>query len=275
MTRRRAIAGALLTSLLSAAATVRPAAAQPAAPSPFSRIGLDQKVGEQVPANLPFRDEQGRTVRLGSYFGQRPVLMALVYYNCPMLCTLTLNGLTRSLKGVTFDAGRDFQLVIVSIDPRETPAIAARSRLDALARYSRPGADAGFHFLTGSAASIAQLTKAIGFRYYYDETVRQYAHAAGLMVLTPDGRLSRYFYGIEFPSRSLRLALYEAADRKIGSVMDQVLLYCFHYDPVQGRYSAVTLNIVRLGGVLTLLGLGVMIVLFRRHDHRPKPLGNA
>jgi protein SCO1/2 len=248
--------------------------AQPASPSPFSRIGFDQRVGQAVPLELTFHDEQGKTVRLGDYFGKRPVVLALVYYNCPMLCTLTVNGLIRGLKSVTFDAGRDYQVVLVSIDPRETPAVAARAREDALHRYARPGADAGWHFLTGSEPQIAALARAVGFRYYYDDAARQYAHAAGIMVATPDGRLSHYFYGIEFPPRTLRLGLVDAADRKIGNVMDQVLLYCFHYDPVQGRYSATTLNVVRLGGALTVVGLALMIVFLRRPEHRgPKPLG--
>jgi protein SCO1/2 len=268
---RRIMALGLTAALIAAAV-----AAQPAAPSPFSRIGLDQRVGQSVPLDLPFRDEKGHVVRLGDYFGKRPVVLSLVYYNCPMLCTLTVNGLTRGLKGVTFDAGNDYQVVLVSIDPKETPAIAAKAREDALHRYARPGADAGWHFLTGTEQSIAVLARSVGFRYYYDEVSHQYAHAAGIMLLTPDGRLSRYLYGIEFPPRSLRLGLVEATDRKIGSVMDQVLLYCFHYDPVQGRYSATTLNIVRAGGALTVLGLAVMIVLMRRPAHRgPKPLGTT
>jgi protein SCO1/2 len=269
---RPLIAGLLAIGVLASVA----AAAQPAAPSPFSRIGFDQRVGAQVPLDLTFRDEQGHPVRLQEFFGRRPVVLSLVYYSCPMLCPLTLNGLNRSVKGLSFDVGSDFQVVVVSIDPKETPAQAGRVRAEALTRYGRRGLESGWHFLTGDADQIARLAKVVGFRYYYDEDSHQYAHASGVIVLTPDGKVSRYFYGIEFPSRSLRLGLFEAADRKIGTVMDQVLLYCFHYDPVQGRYSAATLNLVRAGGVLTVLGLGLMIGLLRRPErHGPKPLGTA
>jgi protein SCO1/2 len=274
---RRAVALLVLLPALALAAIVagpRAAAAQPGAPSPFTRMGFDQKVGDQVPGDLAFRDESGRQVRLGDYFGRRParpVILALVYYNCPMLCTMTMGGLTRGLKGLSFDVGRELDVVVVSFDPHETPAMAAKARRDTLERYGSRGTPEGWHFLTGNAASIERLTRAVGFRYFYDAGIRQFAHPAGIVVLTPEGRLARYFYGIEFPSRSLRLALVEAADDKIGSVVDQVLLYCFHYDPVQGKYSAVTLNIVRLGALLTVAGLGVMIALLRRHDRLPKP----
>jgi|HubBroStandDraft_3_1064219.scaffolds.fasta_scaffold02369_7 protein SCO1/2 len=271
----------VLLAALSAGAAV-PAAAQPGALSPFQRMGFDQLVGRQVPGDLTFRDETGRQVRLGDYFGRRParpLVLALVYYNCPMLCTLTLAGLSRGLKGLSFDVGRDFDVVVVSFDPRETPAMAAKARREALERYGRRGTPEGWHFLTGQQGSIERLTRAVGFRYFYDPAIGQYAHPAGIVVLTPGGRLARYFFGIEFPSRSLRLALVEAADGRIGSVVDQVLLYCFHYDPVQGKYSAVTLNIVRLGAIVTVLALGVLILLLRRHDHHlkqgPTPLGTA
>jgi protein SCO1/2 len=264
----------LALAVLAALGSVGAAAAQPGAPSPFTRIGFDQLVGAQVPGELAFRDESGRQVRLGDYFNRRParpLVLALVYYNCPMLCPLTLNGLTRGLKGLSFDAGREFDVVVVSFDPRETPAMAAKARRETLERYGPRGTAEGWHFLTGPAGSVQGLTRALGFRYFYDPEIKQFAHPAGIVVLTPEGKLARYFYGIEFPSRSLRLSLVEAADDKIGSVVDQVLLYCFHYDPVQGKYSAVTLNIVRLGAILTVLGLGAMIALLRRHDPHPKP----
>jgi protein SCO1 len=256
-----------------------PAAAQGlqnGAPSPFQRLGFDQRVGQKVPAGLAFRDETGRAVRIGDYFGKRPVVLSLVYLRCPMLCPLTLNGLTRSLKGMSFDAGREFEVVVVSFDPRETPAMAAVAKRQAMAGYGRPETAAGWHFLTGGEAAIRQLTAAVGFRYFYDPRVQQYAHAAGIVVLTPQGAASRYLYGIEFPPRNVRLGLVEAANNRIGSPVDQVLLYCFHYDPVQGKYSAVTLNIVRLSAILSVVGLGLMIVLLSRREHRgPNPLGTA
>jgi len=245
-------------------------------PSPFQRLGFDQKVGQRVPADLAFRDETGRTVRIGDYFGKRPVVLSLVYYGCPMLCPLTLSGLTRSLKSLSFDAGREFEVVVVSFDPRETPGMAAAAKLRALHDYGRPETAEGWHFLTGGAEPIRRLTQAVGFRYFYDAQVKQFAHAAGIVLLTPQGAASRYLYGIDFPVRNVRLGLVEAADNRIGSPVDQVLLYCFHYDPVQGRYSAATLNIVRLCAILCVVGLGTMIALLLRREHQgPNPLGTA
>jgi protein SCO1 len=245
-------------------------------PSPFQRLGFDQRVGQQVPADLVFRDETGRTVRIGDYFGKRPVVLSLVYYGCPMLCPLTLDGLNRSLKRLSFDAGREFEVVVVSFDPRETPAMAAAAKREAMKDYARPETAGGWHFLTGGAESIRRLTQAVGFRYFYDSRAKQFAHAAGIVLLTRQGAASRYLYGIDFPVRNVRLGLVEAADNRIGSPIDQVLLYCFHYDPVQGRYSAATLNIVRLAALLSVAGLGLMIALLLRREHqRPNPLGTA
>jgi protein SCO1 len=245
-------------------------------PSPFQRLGFDQRVGQQVPKDLVFRDETGRTVRIGDYFGKRPVVLSLVYYGCPMLCPLTLEGLDRSLKRLSFDAGREFEVVVVSFDPRETPAMAAAAKREALKDYGRPETADGWHFLTGGAEPIRRLTQAVGFRYFYDSRAKQFAHAAGIVLLTRQGAASRYLYGIDFPVRNVRLGLVEAADNRIGSPIDQVLLYCFHYDPVQGRYSAATLNIVRLAALLSVAGLGLMIALLLRREHqRPNPLGTA
>jgi len=245
-------------------------------PSPFQRLGFDQRVGQQVPKDLVFRDETGRTVRIGDYFGKRPVVLSLVYYGCPMLCPLTLDGLNRSLKRLSFDAGREFEVVVVSFDPRETPAMAAAAKRAALKDYGRPETADGWHFLTGGAEPIRRLTQAVGFRYFYDSRAKQFAHAAGIVLLTRQGAASRYLYGIDFPVRNVRLGLVEAADNRIGSPIDQVLLYCFHYDPVQGRYSAATLNIVRLAALLSVAGLGLMIALLLRREHqRPNPLGTA
>jgi protein SCO1/2 len=269
---------------LAAAQSLEPVQYEPAAaqgpqngaPSPFQRLGFDQLVGKQVPAELVFRDEAGRTVHLGDYLGKRPLVLALVYFRCPMLCPLTLAGLTRSLKGLSFDAGHEYDVLVVSFDPRDTPALAAAAKRDALVRYGRPETAGGWHFLTGDAEPIRRLTRSVGFRYFYDERAQQFAHAAGIVVLTPGGAASRYLYGIDFPPRNVRLGLVEAAGNRLGTPLDQVLLYCFHYDPVQGKYSAVTLNIVRLSAILCVVGLGLMIVLLRRREQRgPNPLGTA
>jgi protein SCO1/2 len=249
---------------------------QNGAPSPFKRLGFDQRVGQHVPADLTFRDETGRAVKLGDYFGRRPLVLALVYFRCPMLCPLTLAGLSRSLKGMSFDPGKEYDVLVVSFDPHDTTAAAAAAKRESLARFGRLDTAAGWHFLTGDAEPIRRLTQAVGFRYFYDTQAQQFAHPAGIVVLTPQGAASRYLYGIEFPSRNVRLGLVEAANNRIGSPIDQVLLYCFHYDPVQGKYSAVTLNIVRLSAILCVVGLGLMIVLLRRHEHKdPNPLGTA
>ena len=241
------------------------AKAQNARPAPLRDVGIDQKLDEQLPLDLTFRDETGKPVQLRKYFGQKPVLLSLVYYDCPMLCTLVLNGLVRSLRAVPLDVGDQFQVVTVSFDPRETAALAAAKKETYVKRYGRAQASQGWHFLTGDEASIQQLTRAVGFRYAYDEKSGQFAHATGIMVLTPTGRLARYFYGIEYSPRDLRLALVEASANKIGSVVDQLLLFCFHYDPKTGKYSLVVMNVLRIAGMGTLLALGsFMLVMFRR-----------
>jgi protein SCO1/2 len=233
-------------------------------PGMLSGIGIDQRLDETLPLALPFRDEAGRAVALGDYFGKRPVVLALVYYNCPMLCTQVLNGLLAALNVMSLEAGRDFDVVAVSFDPRETPAMASAKKEAYLSRYKHPAADAGWHFLTGDAASVEALTKAAGFRYRYDETLDQFAHASAIMVATPGGRLARYFYGIEYAPRDLRLGLVEASAGKIGTPVDQILLYCFHYDPASGKYGAVVMNIVRLAGLATVGALALAAVVFSR-----------
>ena len=245
---------------------VRPASEQPAA---LRGIEIEQRLNQPVPLDLPFRDETGRAVRLGDYFGRRPVVLALVYYNCPMLCTQVLNGLVSALGVISLDAGRDFDVVAVSFDAREKPADARAKKEAYVSRYRRAGAAAGWHFLTGDEASIATLASSVGFRFRFDRDLDQFAHASAVYVLTPEGRLSRYFYGIEYPPRDLRLGLIEASAGKIGTPVDRVLLYCFHYDPTTGKYGAVVLNIVRLAGIATILVLGTAIVLLsRRPRHR-------
>jgi len=248
----------ILASLLLAAVM---AAQQP--PTVLQGIGIDQRLGEQVPMNLVFRDEAGKPVRFGDLVGGKPTVLSLVYYRCPMLCTLVLNGMVRSFRTLTFSAGREFNVISVSFDPRETPALAAAKKQTMMQEYRRDG---DWHFLTGDEASIRQLADAVGFRYAYDPQTKQFAHAAGIMVLTPQGKVSRYFYGVEYSARDLRLALIEASSGKIGSVVDQILLYCFHYDPVSGKYGLLITRVVRIAGVLTVLVLGGVIALLLRRE---------
>ena len=228
-------------------------------PEALREVGFDQHLDALIPLDVRLRDEAGREVRLGDYFTDKPVVLSLAYYSCPMLCGLHLQGLASSLKPLQFDAGKEFTVLTVSFDPRDTPERAAEKKKDTLSRYDRPGAEAGWHFLTGDADQVAALTRAVGFRYQYDEKRGEYAHPAGLVLLTPDGRIARYFFGVEYSPRDLRLGLVETAQGKIGTLVDQVLLFCFHYDPAMGRYSAVALNAVRAGGVLTILGLVAFI----------------
>jgi len=237
-------------------------------PEILKEIGIDQRLNEMLPLDVPLRDEAGRAVLLGDYFGRRPVILALVYYNCPMLCTQVLNGLVGALNVMSLDAGRDFDVIAVSFDARETPAMAAAKKDAYLSRYKRPNAAAGWHFLTGDAASIGRLTKAAGFRFRYDKERDQFAHASAVMVATPDGRLARYFYGIEYAPRDLRLGLVEASAGRVGTPVDQVLLYCFHYDPASGKYGAVIVNIIRLAGAATLVLLGLSLWMMSRRRAR-------
>ena len=229
-------------------------------PEFLSQIGIDQRLDEQVPLDLDFRNEQGKEIRLGDYFGEKPVILVLVYYECPMLCTEVLNGVLRSLRALSFTAGQEFDVVTVSFDPEETPVLALTKKRMYLERYNRPGAADGWHFLTGSEESIRRLTEAVGFRYVYVPARDQFAHASGIMVLTPTGKVSRYFYGVEYPTRDLRLGLVEAAANRIGSAVDQVLLLCFHYDPTTGKYGFVIMNAIRFAALVTVVGLGMFMV---------------
>jgi protein SCO1/2 len=230
--------------------------------------GVDQHLDGQLPLDTPFLDEQGRDVLLGDFFGKRPVILVLAYYNCPMLCSLVLNGSVSALQTLSFDAGKDFEFVVVSFDPSDTPSLAQSKKAGYLPRYGRPRTEAGFHFLTGREASIARLTSAVGFKYAYDPAIRQFAHPALVTVLTPTGRISRYVYGIDFPPFDLRLALVEAANGRIGTAVDQALLYCYHYDPTSGRYGIAILNVVRFAGIATLLGLGAFMWTALRRERR-------
>jgi protein SCO1/2 len=235
---------------------------------PIEGVALEQHLDEQLPLDLIFRDETGKQVRLGDFFGDKPVIVNLVYFRCPMLCTQVLNGLLRSMQGVKFTVGEDYQVVSVSIDPRETTEMAAAKKKQYAGRYRRPGADEGWHFLTGDEQNIERLAKAVGFRYRYDKLSDQYAHASGIMVATPQGRLSRYFYGIDYPPNDLRLGLVESSENKIGSPVDQILLLCFHYDPRTGKYGLVISTVIRIAGVATVLGLGSFLWAMYRLERR-------
>lgn len=245
--------------------SISPTYAQDPAHDPLSEVAFEQKLNEQVPLSLVFQDETGKSVQLGDYFGQKPVILTLNYYNCPMLCPLVLEELANSLAKIPFTMGDQFNVVTVSIDPRETPKLAAATKEKYIRRYGRPGAEAGWHFLIGEEAAIQQLAQAVGFRYAYDAQSDQYAHPAGIMILTPQGKISRYFYGIEYAPMDLRLGLVEASANKIGSLVDQVLLRCYHYDPTTGKYTLIVMNVLRLAGLGTVLILGTFVfVMFRR-----------
>ena len=241
-------------------------------PVALRNVGFEPPLNGQIPPDLGFRDENGRDVRLDDYFGRKPVLLALVYYGCPMLCNQVEEGVVGSLKMLSFNAGSDFEVVFVSFDPRETPDMAAQKKVSALSHYGRPDTASGWHFLTGGKQSIDSLTQAANFRYSFNEKSGIFAHASGIMLLTPDGRISRYFYGVEYPSRDVRLGLVDASAGKIGNPIDHLLLYCFQYDPSTARYSATILRILRLGGVLTIFTIVAGILIFRRRDVRaPDP----
>lgn len=242
---------------------------KPALPGALLGVGIDQKLDQQVPLDLKFKDEAGREVPLSTYFTKgKPVILALVYYRCPMLCTQILNGLAGSLKAVTLDPGKDFEVVAVSFDPKDTPETAAAKKQMYLKRYARPNSANGWHLLTGDEANIKALTDTVGYHYKYDQATDQFAHASGIMVLTPEGKLSRYFYGVEYQPRDVRLGLVEASKNKIGSPVDQILLFCYHYDPVTGKYGAVVMNLVRFAGASFTLVCGVFLFIFLRRDVR-------
>lgn len=235
----------------------------------FNEVGIDQNLDTQIPLDLQFFDETGDTVQLGDYFGRKPVIISLVYYRCPMLCTQVLNGMVETFKTLNFSAGREFEVVTVTIDPTEPHELAAEKKEVYVEAYDRDGVEHGWHFLTGDQASIGKLADAVGFRYIYDEKTGQYAHASGIMIATPEGRLARYLYGIEYAAKDLRFSLMEAAENRIGSPVDKLLLLCYHYDPMTGTYGVVVANLLRAGGVLAvgILG-GYMYVNFRRDRRR-------
>jgi protein SCO1/2 len=248
-------------------------------PPALENIGIEQKLNEQLPLDTELKDENGNAVKLGQFFGnKKPVILALVYYECPMLCNEVLNGLVGGLKGTSFNAGKEYDVVAISFDARENdkPGLALNKKENYLARYDRKGTENGWHFLTGNQAAIDAVTKAAGFNYRWDEKTSQFAHAAGVMVVTPEGRLARYFYGVEYAPKDLKFGIIEASESRIGSPVDQLELYCYHYDPATGKYGLVILNVIRLGGVLTLLGLGIMFVVFwQRNKHKKAALAES
>ncbi len=239
-------------------------------PTALREVGIDQKLNEQLPLDLTFRDETGNAVKLRDYFGRKPVILTFAYYECPMLCTLVLNGLLKALRVVPMDIGKDFDVVNISFNPKETPQLAAAKKANYVREYGRPGASQGWHFLVGDEDSIHKATQAAGFRYKYLPDVNQYAHASGIMVLTPDGRFSRYFYGIEYSARDIRLGLVEASENKIGTPVDQVLLFCFHYDPVTGKYGLAITFVIQVLGTATVLVLVTFIILMLRRERRAR-----
>jgi protein SCO1 len=242
------------------------ALAQLQLPEGVRNVGIDQRLNEQLPLDIEFRNEEGRLVSIGEFFRDKPVVLSLVYHECPMLCSEVLEGMLRAFRVLRFDIGKEFDVLTVSFNPREDAPLAKAAKESYLRRYKREGAAEGWHFLTGDQTSIDRLTKAVGFRYRYDAQKNQYAHAGGIMVLTPQGRLSRYFYGIEFAPKDLRLGLIEASQNKIGSIVDQVLLFCYHYDPVTGKYGLVILTTMRIVGVVFVLGLAAYVVVMLRRE---------
>jgi protein SCO1/2 len=249
-----------------------------ALPGALAGVGIDQKLNDQVPLNATFRDEAGRSVPLSSFFRPgKPVILALVYYRCPMLCTQILTGVESSLKAVSLDPGRDFEVVSVSIDPKDTPELAGSKKQMYLRRYGRQNTANGWHFLVGDEPNIKALADAVGFHFKYDPKTDQYAHASGIQIVTPEGRLSRYFYGVEYAPRDLKFGLIDASNHKIGSLVDQALLFCYHYDPTVGKYTPLVIRMVRAGGLLTLLVLGSFIGFWVRQERKSSHVtgGNA
>ena len=277
MNRRFTVLAAGLLALTAAVVSaqtggqgLRPEAGAPSdqVPGVLSKVAFEQRLNETLPLDLEFTNEDGRAVKLGEFFGKRPVILAFVYYECPMLCTQVLNGLESALRVLDERVGREFDVVTVSFDPRETPVLASAKKKAYLDRYQRAGAEGGWHFLTGRQASIDALTKAAGFSYVYDDDTRQFAHASGIVVATPAGKLSRYFFGIDYSPRDVKFALMESSFDRIGSLADQLLLYCYHYDAGQGKYGFVAMQAVRIGGVVTLLALAGFVLVSVRRDHQ-------
>jgi len=238
-------------------------------PPGLKNVGIEQHLDEQIPPDLTFRDETGQAVRLGDFFGKKPMILNLVYYQCPMLCGEVLSGLESALRVLKFDVGKEFDVLTVSFDPHETPEMATKKKAEFLKRYGRVGAAAGWHFLTGPQESIDGLTRAAGFQYQYDPKTGQFAHATAIMVLTPEGKIAQYYYGVEYAPKDLRLGLIQASENKIGNLADQVLLYCYHYDPTTGKYGAIIARVLQLSGLATILVLGIFVTVLIRQGRGP------
>jgi protein SCO1/2 len=237
-------------------------------PKILREIGIDQRLNEQVPLDLAFRDESGETVQLNRYIKDKPVIIALVYYQCPLLCNQVLGGLGSALRTLSFDVGKEFEVVTVSFDARETPEMASEKKARYLEQYNRAGASNGWHFLTGDQTSIDRLCEAVGFKYTFDKDTNQFAHAAGIMVVTPQGKLARYFYGIEYPPKDLKFGLMEASENRIGSPVDRLILYCYHYDPMTGKYGVVVMRVMQVAGALTVIAIIILLLALRRINQR-------
>ncbi len=262
------IAALLALALAAPAQTIPEGIADPGLPAALRAVGFAPKLDAPLPGSLVFRDETGREVRLGDYYGSKPVVVAFVYYQCPALCDQLQQGVAGALKMLSLRPGADYEVVLISFDPKDTPETAARKKKEAMSRFGRPETAGGWHFLSGPKESIAEAAAAANFRYSYDAKTGLFAHASGILVLTPAGRISRYFYGVDFPPRDLRLGLVEASAGKIGTVTDRALLFCFQYDPTAARYSATILTVVRIVGVLTVLALAFGILFFRWRESR-------
>lgn len=234
----------------------------------IEKVGYTQNLGDTLPLDSRFLDQDGKEVALRDYFGHQPVLLNFVYFECPSLCTEVLNGLLRTLRGMKLSAGKDFTVLTISIDPREGPALATKKRQLYLERYKREGAEKGWHFLTGTEPNIKAVTKAAGFSYEYDKEIDQYAHASGIVIVTPEGRIARYYFGVEYPTRETRLSLIEASDGKIGSLTDKILLYCYRYDPATGRYGVFIMRVLRIASTCTALGLAFAIFFMLRREEK-------
>jgi protein SCO1/2 len=272
---RRIFRHFLITSVVAGAIPLAISVSVPASelPRQLEGIGISEKLGDSISLNTRFRDEQGRDVALGEYFGgKKPVILTLVYYQCPTLCNFLLNGFNDSIKKLKWSVGEQFEVVTLSINPKETPDLGSRKKGAYVAEYGRPGANAGWHFLTGDEPQIRKLAGEVGFGYRWVEAEKQFAHAAAIFVLTPEGRISRYLYGIDFKQQDLKLALLEASHGKIGTVLDRILMYCYRYDPVTRKYSIYLTQIMRTGGGLTLLALGGYLFAFWRRQRDPDPV---
>ncbi len=235
-------------------------------PPKLANVGIQQNLNQKLPLELTFRDETGKSVQLRDYFGSKPVILSLAYYNCQMLCPEVLSGLATALKGMSFDAGKEFDVLTVSFDPHDTPELAAKAKREYVRRYGRKGAEQAWHFLTGNPDAIAALTKATGFQYQRDGKTGQYAHTTAIMIVTPEGKISQYYYGVEYPPKDMRLGLVAASKNKIGNLTDSILLYCYHYDPATGRYGPVIVRVLRISGLATMLFLGSFIAMMIRRD---------